>query len=232
MHKSSRISHWRACRSSGSGADQVRAADQPQDREGARHNCSGHIARHRRRGYRVSVCFRYLRACMPTEGAKESPGPMPFPQGPGLLRSVHRPTLSPSDPRRTFTLCLDRCCVAVPTWVDHRNLVAVTFLQRGSTSGSATKPASIPLGDMQALPPSRAEASVRCWTRSRLREPAVTWLAQRGLQILAFTAISAPCASARSLAQAICGCVRPPKPQSAPAIIFSGPTRRAKRRMR
>src|SRR5262249_34976910 len=42
----------------------------------------------------------------------------------------------------------------------------------------------------------------------------------------------APSASALSLAQAICGWVRPPKPQSAPAMTFSAPTRRAKRRMR
>ena len=35
---------------------------------------------------------------------------------------------------------------------------------------------------------------------------------------------SAPFTSERSFAQAICGCVRPPKPQSAPAITFSLPS--------
>jgi hypothetical protein len=40
-------------------------------------------------------------------------------------------------------------------------------------------------------------------------------------------ASAAPSASARNFAQAICGCERPPKPQSVPAMRFSLPTRRA-----
>jgi hypothetical protein len=37
-------------------------------------------------------------------------------------------------------------------------------------------------------------------------------------------AIAAPSRSARSLAQAICGWTRPPRPQSVPAMTFSWPT--------
>jgi hypothetical protein len=45
-------------------------------------------------------------------------------------------------------------------------------------------------------------------------------------------ASAAPSESARSFAHAICGCTRPPRPQSVLAITFSRPTRLAKARMR
>ena len=45
-------------------------------------------------------------------------------------------------------------------------------------------------------------------------------------------ASAAPWASASSLAQAICGWMRPPRPQSVPAMTFSRPTSLAKRTMR
>src|SRR5262249_21621099 len=43
----------KACRPSGAGANQVRAGDQPQDRQGARHRDAGQRARPRRRGDRM-----------------------------------------------------------------------------------------------------------------------------------------------------------------------------------
>ena len=42
-------------------------------------------------------------------------------------------------------------------------------------------------------------------------------------------ASAAPSDNARNFAQAICGCVRPPNPQSVPAITCSGPTSLANR---
>src|SRR5262249_2218103 len=49
-----------ARRPPGAGADQIRATDQPQDREGARHHRAAHVARPRRRGHRVVLGFRLL----------------------------------------------------------------------------------------------------------------------------------------------------------------------------
>ena len=43
---------------------------------------------------------------------------------------------------------------------------------------------------------------------------------------------AAPCVREFSFAQAICGCERPPNPQSQPAMTFSGPTRCVNLRMR
>jgi hypothetical protein len=48
-----RILRREARRSSGAGSDQVRACDQPQNRQGARHRSAAHAARPRRRGDRV-----------------------------------------------------------------------------------------------------------------------------------------------------------------------------------
>ena len=45
-------------------------------------------------------------------------------------------------------------------------------------------------------------------------------------------ASAAPAASASSFAHAICGCTRPPRPQSVEAMTRSRPTRSAKRRIR
>src|ERR1700720_3664480 len=45
-------------------------------------------------------------------------------------------------------------------------------------------------------------------------------------------ASAAPCTNASSLAQAICGWIRPPRPQSVEAMTRSRPTRSAKRRIR
>jgi hypothetical protein len=47
-----------------------------------------------------------------------------------------------------------------------------------------------------------------------------------------FVASLAPAARAWSFAQAICGCTRPPSPQSVEAMAFSRPTALAKRTMR